>query len=76
MTMSTMTVPTPTTYAKGWQYPTWSFRSVELITLQSCIWLTNNHFTKHAKNKNICIIQAIYIQKNMLQLSYYYSNIP
>jgi hypothetical protein len=59
MTTSTMTVPMPTTDAKWWQYPTWPFRSVELITLQSCIWLTNDHFTKHAKNKNICIIQAI-----------------
>jgi hypothetical protein len=35
----------------------WKF--LLLITLQSCIWLTNDHFTKHAKNKNICIIQAI-----------------
>ena len=61
-TTSTMTAPMPTTDAKWWQYPTWPFRSVELITLQSCIWLTNNHFKLHAKNKNICIIQAIYIQ--------------
>ena len=50
-TTSTMTAPTPMTDGKWWQYPTWPFRTVKLITLQSCIWLTNNPFTNMLKTK-------------------------